>query len=165
MQLCSSLSILLGWPKCFSVKCQNVMEQPKWTFWPTQYLIPGFVCSHFFEVSSQNFGSLCHGYSPVIIPSTFSTWWKFIHVCTCLFAHLCPTLGDSMDCSPPGSSVHGILQARILEWVAMPFSRGIFLTQGSNPCLLNCRWILHHWAMGKPFSIHKTAQRIWLKIL
>ena len=29
-----------------------------------------------------------------------------------------------MDCSPPGSSVHGILQARILEWVAMPFSRG-----------------------------------------
>ena len=36
----------------------------------------------------------------------------------------CPTLCDSMDCSPPGSSVHEILQARILEWVAMPFSRG-----------------------------------------
>ena len=36
----------------------------------------------------------------------------------------CPTLCDPMDCSPPGSSVHGILQARILEWVAMPFSRG-----------------------------------------
>ena len=34
------------------------------------------------------------------------------------------TLGDPMDCSPPGSSVHGILQARILEWVAVPFSRG-----------------------------------------
>ena len=32
----------------------------------------------------------------------------------------CPTLCDSMDCSPPGSSVHGILQARILEWVACP---------------------------------------------
>jgi len=31
-----------------------------------------------------------------------------------------------MDCSSPGSSVHGILQARILEWVAIPFSRGIF---------------------------------------
>ena len=30
---------------------------------------------------------------------------------------------DPMDCSPPGSSVHGILQARILEWVAIPFSR------------------------------------------
>ena len=37
-----------------------------------------------------------------------------------------------MDCSPPGSSVHGIHQARILEWVAISFSR-IFLTQGSNP--------------------------------
>ena len=37
---------------------------------------------------------------------------------------LCPTLWDPMDCSPPGSSVHGILQARILEWDAMPFSRG-----------------------------------------
>ena len=36
----------------------------------------------------------------------------------------CPTLCDPMDCSPPGSSVHGILQARILEWVAMPSSRG-----------------------------------------
>ena len=36
----------------------------------------------------------------------------------------CQTLCNSMDCSPPGSSVHGILQARILEWVAMPSSRG-----------------------------------------
>ena len=35
-----------------------------------------------------------------------------------------PTLCNPMDCSPPGSSVHGILQARILEWVAMPSSRG-----------------------------------------
>ena len=36
---------------------------------------------------------------------------------------LCLTLCDPMDCSPPGSSVHRILQARILKWVAMPFSR------------------------------------------
>ena len=36
----------------------------------------------------------------------------------------CPTLCDPMDCSPPGSSVHGIFQARILEWVATSFSRG-----------------------------------------
>ena len=39
-------------------------------------------------------------------------------------AQSCPTLSDPMDCRPPGSSVHGILQARILEWVAIPFSRG-----------------------------------------
>ena len=37
---------------------------------------------------------------------------------------LCPTLCDPMDCSPPGFSVHGILQARVLEWVAISFSRG-----------------------------------------
>ena len=40
---------------------------------------------------------------------------------------------DPMDCSPPGSSV----QASILEWVAISFSRGIFLTQGLNLCLLH----------------------------
>ena len=39
-----------------------------------------------------------------------------------LVAKLCPTLCGPTDCSPPGSSVHGIPQARILEWVAMPFS-------------------------------------------
>ena len=39
-------------------------------------------------------------------------------------AQSCPTLCDPMDCSPPGSSVHGILQARILKWVAISFSRG-----------------------------------------
>ena len=39
-------------------------------------------------------------------------------------AQLCPTLCDPMDCSPPGSSIHGILHARILEWVAISFSRG-----------------------------------------
>ena len=36
----------------------------------------------------------------------------------------CPTLCDPVDCSPPGSSIHGILQATILEWVAISFSRG-----------------------------------------
>ena len=36
----------------------------------------------------------------------------------------CPTLSDRGNCSPPGSSVHGIPQRRILEWVAIPFSRG-----------------------------------------
>ena len=42
----------------------------------------------------------------------------------CLLAKLCPTLCHPMDRSPPGSSVHGIFQARILEWVAISFSKG-----------------------------------------
>ena len=76
-------------------------------------------------------------------------------------AQLCLTLCDPKDCSPPGSSVHGILQARILESVAstlemngkpdlaISFSRGSSLLQGSNQGLLHCRQILyhlnHHW--------------------
>ena len=67
--------------------------------------------------------------------------------CECVRAksiQLCPTLCDPVDGSPPGSSVCGILQARILEWVAISFSRGIFLTQGMNPCLLH----LLQWQAG-----------------
>ena len=45
-------------------------------------------------------------------------------VITVSVAQSCPTLCDPTDCSPPGSSVHGVLQARILEWVAISFSRG-----------------------------------------
>ena len=45
--------------------------------------------------------------------------------CVCvLFTQSCPTLCNPMDCSLPGFSVHGILQARLLEWIAIPFSRG-----------------------------------------
>ena len=48
----------------------------------------------------------------------------WIRVQTHAHTQSCPTLCDPMDCSPPGFSVHGILQARILEWVAISFSRG-----------------------------------------
>ena len=53
-------------------------------------------------------------------------------------AQSCPTLCDHMD-----YTVHGILQARILESIAFPFFRGYFPTQGLNPGLLHCRWILY----------------------
>ena len=49
-----------------------------------------------------------------------------------------------MDCSPPGPSVLGVLQTTILEGVPIPFSRGIFLTQGLNLGVLDCRQILYH---------------------
>ena len=51
-----------------------------------------------------------------------------------------------MDYSLPGFSVHGILQARILEWVAMPSSKGCSRPRHwTHPCLLHCRWIVYHW--------------------
>ena len=59
----------------------------------------------------------------------------------------CPTLCDPMDCSPPGSSVHGTLQARILEWVAMPSSRGSSqLKDGTHISHVSCtsRRVFYH---------------------
>ena len=53
--------------------------------------------------------------------------YSLIYVCVCVHAkslQSCPTLWNSMACSPPGSSFHRILQARIVEWVAMPSSKG-----------------------------------------
>ena len=60
-----------------------------------------------------------------------------------LISQLCPTLCSPMDCSLAGSSVHGILQARILKWVAF-LSPGHLPNQGSNPGLLHCRQILYN---------------------
>ena len=49
----------------------------------------------------------------------------------------CLSLCDAMGCSPSGSSVHGILQARRVKWVCHALFQGIFLTQESSPCLLS----------------------------
>ena len=60
---------------------------------------------------------------------------------------LCPTLFDPMDCSLPGSFIHGILQARILEWVAIPTSRGSFWPRDwSHVSYVSCigRRVLYH---------------------
>ena len=69
-------------------------------------------------------------------------------------AQLCPTL-----CDPMVYTVHGILQARILlEWVAAPFSRGLFPTQGSNPGLPHCRQILYQLShQGSPRILEWVA--------
>ena len=74
-----------------------------------------------------------------------------------LVAQSRPTLYDPVNCGPPGSSVHGILQARILEWVAF-LLQGIFPTQGLNLCLLHCRKILNHLSHqgSPPFSYNKV---------
>ena len=69
--------------------------------------------------------------------------------CACVLKSLqsSPTLCNPVDCSPPGSSVHRILQARILEWVVIPFSRGC--SQPRDGTLISCvscigRQIIYH---------------------
>ena len=49
-------------------------------------------------------------------------------------AELCPTLSDPMDCTLPGSSVHGIFQARVLEWGAIAFSQAFRESTSNSPC-------------------------------
>ena len=85
----------------------------------------------------------------------------FCFVCSMLLCLLscfsCAQLCSSMDCSPPGFSVHGILQARILEWVAMPSSRGVFPTWGLNLGLSYCGRILYYLSdQGSPKMKYST---------
>ena len=69
--------------------------------------------------------------------------FSFTHLCV-LVTQSCQTLCNPMGCSLPCSSLPGILQARILEWVAIPFSRGILPAQTSNQGVSLCRQILYH---------------------
>ena len=70
-----------------------------------------------------------------------------------LVAQLCPTLCNSMDCSPPGSSVHGISQARILQWVAISFSRGSSWLRDQTQFCHNAGRFFTIWDTRIPFVI------------
>ena len=62
----------------------------------------------------------------------------------CSVAQLCLTLCNPMDCSPPGSSVHGILQVRMLEWIAISFSRASSQSRDSTHVSYIGRQILYY---------------------
>ena len=93
---------------------------------------PGPECwtSHHIKMASAR---CCVLYSP---PSAFS-WVRAMSL------QSCPTLCNPMDCNPSGSSVHRILQARVLEWVAILFSRRSSPPR-SNLGLRHCRQVLYH---------------------
>ena len=95
-------------------------------------------------------------------PLPLNTWKTVLHsLHACSAAHSCLTLCDPMDCSPLGSSIHGISQARILEWVAISFSRGSFRPRDQTQVfwiagsLLHCRQILY-WLTSR--EAHCTPQ-------
>ena len=96
--------------------------------------------------------SLC--WAPVELRMWKNTgYWTWITESEGEVAQSCPTLCNSMDCSLPGSSIHGILQARVLEWDAISFSRG-----SSWP---GDRTRVFHTA-GRRFSIWVTREVIWV---
>ena len=80
--------------------------------------------------------------------------------CAVLSSQLCLTLCDPIDCSPPGSSVLGDSPGKNTGVSCHAFLQGIFLTQGSNPCLLcllHCRQLLYHLATGEASSVFLLA--------
>ena len=91
--------------------------------------------------------------------------WDKSKVNVCSVTQMCLTLFDPMGCSPPGSSVHGISQARMLEWVAIPSSRG-----SSWPRDLTCvSWIHRHWQVdslplrtGEAQSLRYWTNLMWV---
>ena len=88
-------------------------------------------------------------------------------VCVCSLARLCPDLCDPMDCSPPGSSVHGILQATILEWVVISSFKGFSQPrdQTSRFCLFVCLPPSHLARTGKPqMSLNPTLTKSTLPV-
>ena len=76
-----------------------------------------------------------------------------------LVTQSCPALRHPMKCNPSVSSVHGILQAKLLEWVAIPFSRGSFQPRGP----LHCRQILYHLSHYGVLQLKTKKKRIFLK--
>ena len=80
------------------------------------------------------------------------TVWVTREACVlCLVTQSCLTLHDPMDCSPPGSSVHGILQSRILEWIAISLSRGYSWPR--DPTQVSC-------IIGRFFTIWTTRKAL-----
>ena len=75
-----------------------------------------------------------------------------------LFTQLCLTLCNSLDYSPTGSSVHGILQARVLEWVAMPSSRGYSQPRDQTRVSFIAGRFLTIWATREAHIQHKTSK-------
>ena len=97
------------------------------------YLAKHFLRGFFFLVHKQTCSML------FMCVYVYVYVYVYIDICVCmyLFTELCLTICSPMDYSPPGSFVHGVLQGRILEWVVVPFSKGLFLDQKSNLCLLH----------------------------
>ena len=140
----SHRALLDGHPLCLPVG--PAPEERKAASWitgcslsPEQFPLPthtGYLFSTFvFQVPKgpTSFTRLIG--SRAMPPSTIGT-------VPCLVTQSCPTLCDSMDCSPPGSSVHGDSPGKNTEVGCHALLQGTFSTQGSNPGLLHCMPVL-----------------------
>ena len=130
------LSTPSGVPACPLVSCQTLV-------------LPLALHSHMLHILVNNFLRSVRVWSPNSTGNRvcFSPLLLSVIIYYCCVRILCLTLCDPVDCSPPGSSVYGILQARILEWIGMPSSRGS--SQPRDQTHVSCiscigRQILYH---------------------
>ena len=121
------------------VKVKNIQSCPTLCI-PMDYTVHGILQAKILEWVAFSFSrgsSQSRDWTQVshIAGGFFTSWatrevhvWSYVSIiitlCACSVAQSCLTLCDPMHCSLPGSSLHGILQARILQWAAIPFSRG-----------------------------------------
>ena len=124
-----------------------------------------------FWLHNWSYGGICEDKNRTIALD-LQSWLKILlrterfervvlYVSCCLVAKLCPTLCDPMDCSPPGSSVQGISQARILEWVVISFSRRPSWPKDQTPISCTGRGILYHWAPREALGSVSYWEKHW----
>ena len=107
------------------------------------------LCAKLFEKDIKCIWQIWHVAKFQISLEMVATKKVFAPFKSVLVMQSCPILCDPMDCSPPGPSVHRILQARILEWVVILFSRRSSLPRNRTWVLTHCRQILTLWATSE----------------
>ena len=124
--ICMLILKLNSFVRCYS----HLFFKPSCYSWQGSFTL--VVLGTYFVLNDLNYGAawgLMLVVFTKVLPALLSTNNPTVLV---LVTQLCPTLRDPTDCSQPGSSVHGILQARVLEWVAIPFCRGSSQPRGGT---------------------------------
>ena len=166
MKVLSLPSIVPPWPVpaklwtpsmlyCWSLSFLLMVQKPPYR---GQSLPTKFPSYPKFAIYPQHpFSSVCsdkHHVSSLLTAdpwaSALDTGFSKLMEHVCLVAQSCLTLCDPTDCSPPGSSVHGILQARILGWIVISFSRGSSQPRKWNLVSRTAGRFFTNWATGKP---------------
>ena len=102
--------------------------------------------------------------SSCFLPLWEASWGQqAICVCECVCAQPRPTLSNPMDCSPPGSSEHGIFQTRILEWVDIASSRGSSWPRDQTHISCLAGWFFTTEPPGKPGVMIRPCFPMWLR--
>ena len=155
--LCTGKALVLAWDQN-ALSC--VQTEACHAGWSTQQVFNTCLLHGSLDERSRIAGGETHLHPRHLYP----TWiWessispRCVHVCV-LVAQSCLTLWDPMDCRPPGPSIRGILQTRVLEWVAIPFSRGSSWLRDWTQVFLHCRQMLYRLSQqGSPSVSHAAA--------